>query len=142
MIENQITYRSDGPKTRAGIKGFQNGYNTRYNESITVDGIIGPQTWGAIHAVYVDMLKKQISDNGQPTETSINYGHNGKEYYACGESFPVEGVGKDEYSSRTNRRVEITFVDASAPPVLEGPSDSAQAIEKTACPVFFEIGRY
>jgi len=128
----------DGPKTRTAIEQFQNGFNARYNESISTDGIIGPQTWGAIHSVYRDLIKKQLEDKGLSAETPITYGHNGKGYYACGESFPIEGVGKDEYSSRANRRVEISFVDASSSPVLEEPPDSEQTIEKTACSVFDE----
>lgn len=126
----------DGPRTREGVKAFQAGFNERFDQSISVDGVIGPQTWEAVHIVYCDLVKKSFADGGEKPLPSLTYGHNGTGYYACGESFPIEGKGRDEYTSQANRRVEIAFVDGASPPVLEEPSDTEQAIELEACPVF------
>jgi len=127
---------ADGPKTREGVKGFQAGFNERFDQAITVDGIIGPQTWGAVHTVYRDLIKKRYAEDGEASLPDLAYGHNGTGYYACGESFPIEGKGRDEYTSQANRRVEIAFVDGASPPVLQEPSDTEKPVELEACPVF------
>lgn len=45
-----------GPQTETGIAVFQSSYNREFQKSLTEDGKVGPQTWGAIFDVYMQML--------------------------------------------------------------------------------------
>ncbi len=127
-----------GPKTEAAARAFQSEYNDRFGESIQVDGRVGPQTWGALHEVIrtivVEAFKEAV---GQPLP-SLQYGNEGSGIFACGDSFPIEGVGKDQYVSRTNRRVEIAFWDGQAEPVIAEPADATAPVTREKCTVFDE----
>lgn len=43
-----------GPNTRGALERFQAAYNPAFGQSIEVDGLIGPQTWGAFFDVLQD----------------------------------------------------------------------------------------
>ena len=104
----------DGPKTQEGIKGFQTNYNTAYEASITIDGVIGPQTWGAIcHTLH------EISVTGSgfsPEDLNVNFVSSFSGIYPCGENFPIDQAGVNGLQSSSNRRVEIQCSDRPNPP--------------------------
>ncbi|MBN2037192.1 MAG: peptidoglycan-binding protein [Chitinispirillaceae bacterium] len=127
---------ASGPKTKSAIKTFQEEYNSRFKASLKPDGIIGPKTWTAIFTVLHDLLTNAVA--AQTKETSVpklTYGHNGSGIYPCGESFPIEAAEKDNYTSATNRRVEIVFFDKGKAPELKTPADKKK-VEKTDAPVY------
>ncbi|MDG5816823.1 peptidoglycan-binding protein [Chitinispirillales bacterium ANBcel5] len=112
----------NGPKTEEGVKAFQEMFNIKFNENITEDGKIGPQTWKAIFKTIRSFVetepKKLIAEDTLP---EFSYGYNGKGVYPCGESFPMEGT--DPKDAR-NRRVEVVFYDrAQAPELLDHPDE-------------------
>ncbi len=123
---------ADGPKTKEGVKGFQLEFNNRHKGDLKPDGIVGPKTWGAIFDVYQFFLKDVYGE--QPPK--LNFGYKGEGIYPCGESFPIEGKGKDGYVSKTNRRVEVIFWEAADAPELLGHSDKNTRVTSEECPVY------
>ncbi|MBD3346349.1 MAG: OmpA family protein [Chitinivibrionales bacterium] len=130
---------ADGPKTQAGVKSFQAEFNERFGKSISVDGAMGPQTWEALFTVLRSLIEESYrKDDDKRTLPQLSWGNDGSGVYPCGESFPLDGDGKDNYASRENRRVEIAFWDTEQAPVLVAHSDTATVIPKEECPVFDE----
>jgi len=114
----------DGPKTKEGVKGFQTEYNSRYNGTLTVDGVVGPKTWEAIgitiRSLLEDYLKNDLKLDPAPT---ITYGYpDGNGIYPCGESCPIENAGDSNYKSEENRRVELVFYKKDDPTPAIAPS--------------------
>jgi peptidoglycan hydrolase-like protein with peptidoglycan-binding domain len=65
----------DGPRTQAGVRAFQDEYNTRFDESIAVDGAIGPRTWGAMFDVMRSLVQEAFAQRtGAREMPSLTYG--------------------------------------------------------------------
>jgi outer membrane protein OmpA-like peptidoglycan-associated protein len=115
-----------GEKTTAAIKAFQEKYKSDFSASddFKIDGVIGPKTWKAlfevIHSIVVTAIKEEIGEE-LPV---LTYGYEGKGIYPCGESIPIDKIGKDNYVSAKNRRVEIVFYDKGKAPGLVSPADT------------------
>ncbi len=109
----------DGPRTRKAMKGFQRRYNDEVDESIAVDGVLGRQTWQAFFDVYMlelqDLLDVDHAGLAQ-LQTGIKFANPAHEAVGCGENHPIEAATKDEFRSRTNRRVEILFFEPGHEP--------------------------
>jgi type VI secretion system secreted protein Hcp len=123
---------SDGPETQYALKNFQSYYNEAFEMSIDVDGRMGPQTWGAVFDIICNDIAVRagnVCNDGVPPE--MNYNGNGIE--GCGEKFPIEGKGKNDYKSKTNRRVELTFADEGVvinpPPSSDSPTGDSSSNE-------------
>lgn len=115
-----------GSKSKEAIKEFQSVYNLLFEEEIDVDGIVGRQTFTAFFDLFERSLA--LSLHADPAElnarrSSLNLlesGHTG-----CGEAHPLDALGRDNYRSASNRRVEILFfgpaatVDLGADPTLD-----------------------
>ncbi len=109
-------------ETSEALKGFQKSYNIEFNQSISVDGKIGPQTWGAIYDVYMRKLEKILKTDSEglnSLRSKLVFLEKHKASVGCGEFFPIEEANKDEYRSSTNRRVEILFFESDEEPTLE-----------------------
>ncbi len=125
----------NGPKTKDGLKAFQGEYNSKFEKSLTVDGIIGPQSWGAImHSLY-DLATQHL--DSEPA--TLTFGHEDFGYYACGESFPIEEALLDRFESETNRRCEIGFHETPNPPELVTHTVPADPVTFEECPVYDTI---
>lgn len=122
----------DGSNTQAGLKNFQGQYNENYAQSIGVDGIIGPQSWGAI----MDTIFKVATTDYEYADAHLMFGHGEMGLYACGESFPIDAALKDEYTSSSNRRCEIGFHDRPNPPALIDHADPSTDVTLEECPVY------
>jgi hypothetical protein len=103
-----------GSKTAQGVHNFQECYNNRFDEAITVDGIVGPQTWGAVFDVYerdvARLVGCSVPELGQ-WRACLRFADTDHRILACGESMPLDEVGRDGYRSQENRRVEFMFFD-------------------------------
>ncbi len=126
----------DGPRTQAGVKKFQAEYNSRKSESIAVDGVIGPQTWGAVFGVMRGLADQACKQAGIDANAAKLTYKSGMATFACGESFPIDQVGADRYRSSKNRRVDITFFNAGETPEITGPADKNTALGPADCPVY------
>ena len=112
----------DGPGTQAAVKAFQQRYNDDFGQSIGVDGIVGKETWGAFFDVYMKELA-EVSDTDEAglagMRGSLQYVDGSKKAVGCGENFPKDHRGVDNWRSRENRRVEICFFSPNQLPVME-----------------------
>ena len=109
-----------GPQTEKATKNFQAIYNTEFAGSIAVDGIVGPETWGAIFDVYMDMVEQILdTDDDGMAKLRATLHFLGPKVVGCGENFPIEEPRKTNYRSRVNRRVEILFFDPGQEPRLD-----------------------
>jgi len=125
-----------GPKTQSGLKSFQAEYNERFGESISIDGRIGPQTWTAMMFTIRSLIEElTIPEIGSEQLPQLQYGYENKGVYACGEAFPIDESGKEEYRSKENRRVEIVFSEKGKTPKLTAPSDTKK-IKKSEVPMY------
>ena len=123
-----------GDKTKEALKIFQSEYNERFNGNLKVDGVIGPKTWTAMFTVIRSFVEEIVkAECGEMP--AIEYGFNGKGIYPCGESFPVDEAQKDNYKSKSNRRVEIVFCEKGKAPVINEPEDKKK-IKKTEVSVY------
>ncbi len=118
---------ASGANTESGLKGFQEHYNTTYEGSLSVDGIIGLNSWEAFMIVIRNLAIEQAELENEPSTIPVFTEHEG--IYPCGESCPTADTQIDGYLSESNRRVELLFHDRPAPPELKTPTDG-MAIEE------------
>jgi hypothetical protein len=109
---------ADGPQTQRGLKGFQRSYNELFAGQLAVDGIIGPQSWRAIFDIYQESLANTLGGKDELAQqrACLERALLGEKTIACGESFPIESMGRDNYRSAKDRRVEIIFFRAQDAP--------------------------
>ncbi|NLW32388.1 MAG: hypothetical protein GXY77_13135, partial [Fibrobacter sp.] len=123
---------TNGPKTEQAVNAFQGEYNNRFNGSLKQDGVMGQNTWSALFEVIRDLLVESVkSETGsEPAQLVYSSKHDG--IYPCGESFPIDEKGKDDYRSRENRRVEIVFFDKGKAPELIKPENKKKVKKSEA----------
>ncbi len=126
-----------GQKTAAAVKAFQSEYNERFDGSLVVDGIMGPNTWGAVFDVLRSVIESSVKKQTGGDIPAITYAYGGDAVYPCGESFPIEAAQNSNYRSKTNRRVEIIFFDQGSTPPRVTPADKT-SITKEEVPVYDE----
>jgi outer membrane protein OmpA-like peptidoglycan-associated protein len=111
-----------GTNTRAGVKGFQVRYNQEFGASISEDGAMGPQTWGAIFDVYMSELAKMMQTDAAglaAARAKLKFLDDGQKAVGCGESFPITPERAENYRSPIDRRVEILFFDPGEEPEMK-----------------------
>jgi hypothetical protein len=118
------------------IKSFQGGYNDELADvagqaKLTVDGDVGQKTLGAYLDVMEDDLATQAGgdDALASLRKKLVYVDAKHKTLPCGERYPIEGAGSDNFQSQTNRRVEVLFFDATDLPDLTA-ADAADRIYK------------
>lgn len=125
-----------GPKTREALKEFQSIYNIKFKDTIEEDGLIGPETWKALHRVIIDLIhtayKKEKHSESLP---AISYCQSNNGIYPCGESFPINRNNQN-YKSKSDRRVEFAFYNKKNLPKLEKPKDIKSKISETICQIY------
>ncbi|MFH1748264.1 MAG: peptidoglycan-binding protein [Planctomycetota bacterium] len=119
-------------QTRTAIRRFQEDYNVTFDPNIGVDGVVGEETWGAFFDVYMDGIEDILGVEPaelQRLQGSLNYVNTANPTVACGENFPIDAVGRTNYRSRTNRRVELLFFDPGEEPTMPcfGPPGNCTA---------------
>ncbi|MFI5380358.1 MAG: OmpA family protein [Tepidisphaerales bacterium] len=128
---------ADGPETQAAVKEFQKRYNTELGKSIGEDGIVGEETWGAFFDMYMKDLCEVCGtdDDGlKALRGNVKFVDDSKKSVGCGENFPKDHRGVDEWRSRENRRVEILFFNPTKLPKLDC-HPSAGKCEAKVCEV-------
>ncbi len=123
-----------GALTTAAVKDFQTEYNEEFDASISVDGQVGPETWGAFFDVYIAVLANimdvEVADL-QKFRDALQWVDDSKRTVGCGEEFPIEQPRKQNYKSKVNRRVEILFYDPGQEPKIDchpGPTKCTPVI--------------
>jgi hypothetical protein len=117
-----------GEKTSAALSGFQKRYNHEFSKAITVDGAVGPQTWGAFFDLYMRELAELMDtdDDGLASaRRSLVFVDDGHRIVGCGASHPIEQV-----TAIAVRPAPGTPVGANA--VTTGPTTGAPGASTTA----------
>ena len=101
-----------GVRTKRAIRRFQERYNHDFDGNLTVDGVVGPHTWGAIFDVYMDTLAGLLdtdSDGLSDLRSKVQF--LGPKTVGCGQNFPILEEDGSKYRSAEDRRAEILFFD-------------------------------
>lgn len=140
----------NGPKTKEAVKGFQRSYNdweddSKKEESISVDGIVGRQTWGAIFDVYSETLEEllEVEEESSLDEYrgALQWVDDATRFVGCGEHKPIDEPHRDRYRSETNRRVEMLFFKQDELPTLPDECDFEAKCDSGACQVYEKFRR-
>ncbi|NLW30480.1 MAG: peptidoglycan-binding protein [Fibrobacter sp.] len=123
---------TNGPKTKDAVNAFQGEYNNRFDGSLKQDGVMGQNTWSALFEVIRDLLVESVKSEIGEEPSGLVYSSNNNGVYPCGESFPIDEKGKDDYKSRENRRVEIVFFDKGKAPELIKPENKKKVKKSEA----------
>jgi hypothetical protein len=113
-VDNQY-----GPKTKRAVKGFQREANCLLGSGLKLDGVMGPKSWTAL----LHVLRFLFKQSGADITQTWNFLKDNQGIYACGESFPIDQIGKDNYKSQNNRRVEIFLGRPEEMTPLNPPKD-------------------
>jgi len=108
-----------GSNTDAAVEAFQRLAAAEFDRDISVDGDVGEQTWGAVFDVYQNVLADVLDEDApglQARQGALTWSDTPT--VGCGESFPIEERGLDNYRSATNRRVELIFFEPGEEPEL------------------------
>ncbi len=117
-----------GPNTTQAIRGFQQTYNESgfagnpAGAPLAVSGRVDAATWGAFFDCYEHETARELGlpvselarlrapiEPLDPDHFSVG----------CGEHHPIDGLGKDDYRSELNRRVEVLLFDPGEEPRLD-----------------------
>ena len=124
--------------TAAPVKRFQAAYNANRvglgiaQPEIAVDGVAGPETWGAFFDCYEVALQRELGeDAGGLAELRrlLVFVDDDRKALGFGEHFPVEELGADNYRSQQNRRVELLTFDSGEEPDLEHAEQDPETSE-------------
>ncbi|MEX1363335.1 MAG: OmpA family protein [Nannocystaceae bacterium] len=108
-----------GSRTDAAVEAFQELAGAELEQDISVDGDVGPQTWGAIFDIYMLVLADIVrvdQDELRAMQGELRFVDSGNKAVGCGEHHPIEQRGRDNFRSETNRRVELLLFDSGEEP--------------------------
>jgi hypothetical protein len=116
-----------GPATREAIRVFQRKYNAGTSElppgfsaDITVDGVVGRQTWGAFFDIYMRVLELILGVDKaglRAKQQSLQF-LDAQKIVGCGENQPLSSNIVANRRSQLDRRVEVIFFDPGEEPKL------------------------
>lgn len=110
------------------LSAFQRAYNANKAalgasaDDLKVDGAIGPKTWGAIYDCYDFAIRRALGEDATETaklRSALVFLMSDKPFVGFGESHPIDAIGKDNFKSQANRRVEILFFERGDEPDLD-----------------------
>ncbi len=118
-------YPTGNPTLWNATVKFQKSYNLSdlrgSNPKIGENGTFNEETWGAVYDCYCRDLMTKLGTDEQGLETAreqVVYFDSAQHLVACGESKPIDEVGRNNYRSQTNRRVEVMFLDPDEKPAI------------------------
>lgn len=99
-------------RTVAARRRFRHEHNQRFNTRIPVQGAQSAADWSAYFGLYekslATLMQVEVADLASK-RSAITFAN--PAVLACGEHWPIDGVGIDERRSATNRRVEVLFYE-------------------------------
>ena len=105
--------------------------------------------WEAAFNLYdktiADALKLRPKELRERRDEMIKYVDEQNRYVACGESFPIDQANKDNYRSKSNRRVEIIAFDEKEVVSIKCPRKKDGALEwgrkhtENECPIWHKL---
>ena len=109
-------------------------------DSLKTGPKIGEGAWAAIFEIYQAELQLAVGDI-KGTRENLQWVDENNKAVGCGETWPLENRGQDNYRSQTNRRVEILFYDPEELLVKDLPCKDGKCAEAD-CHIFKNIDRY
>lgn len=128
----------NGPRTTAAIRMFQEAYNEHVGGDLTVDGIVGKQSLGAMFDLYmkeIALLAGFEESELASTQSGLGFVEPGKEFVGCGEHHPIDPSTESSDRSASDRRVEILFFEPGDPLELDC-HPSREACLPDACQLY------
>jgi hypothetical protein len=83
-------------------------------DALGKDATFDKNVWAAIFEIYQAELQSKLLQNGldiAELRATIKWVDETKKAVGCGETWPIDSRGTDNYRSQSNRRVEILFYD-------------------------------
>ncbi len=83
-------------------------------DALGKDATFDKNVWAAIFEIYQMELQSKLLQNGLDIfelRQTIKWVDDTKKAVGCGETWPIDSRGTDNYRSQSNRRVEILFYD-------------------------------
>jgi hypothetical protein len=111
-----------GNMTRTAVESFQAAYNEFFDQSISVDGDVGKQTWGAMFDIFTRELATSLDveeDELQKFRSKISFVSDANKAVGVGEHFPKDRMTLDGYRSAADRRVELLFYEPKYVPFAD-----------------------
>jgi hypothetical protein len=124
------------------VKAFQSDYNTNKanaannnpsldptQSDLTVDGSVGPLTWGAFFDCFELALQQELGETAASLATlrgKLTFTDPNHESLGFSEYFPVEELGVDNFRSQANRRSEILFFESGEEPDIQHAADDPE----------------
>ncbi len=127
----------DDEQTDLAVKNFKIQFNKDTGSSLKENSDVNRETWEAFYEMYLRGLKKimKTDDGGLASARGRLTFLDGKhQRVGCGENFPIEQRGVDNYKSATNRRVELLFFDPG-----EEPKMDCHPLETRCIPSFCQL---
>ncbi|MGB5105953.1 MAG: hypothetical protein WBP42_04475 [Candidatus Zixiibacteriota bacterium] len=97
------------------------------------------EMWRAVYDIYNDEIAANLGitrDQMGRYRALLAFADDLKKLVACGESFPLDNAGRDNYRSQLNRRVELLFFDKEEIPVLNCPATTNAVHTPDECPLW------
>ncbi len=120
------------------VSRFQQAYNANKSAlaasgpDLDVDGVVGPQTWGAIFDCYEFALRRELGVDAAGIEAlreKLCFVDDDRRALGFGEHFPVDELGSEHFRSQANRRAEILFFDFGEEPDLKHAEEDPETSE-------------
>ncbi len=128
-----------GPLTRSALRGFQESFNVDraagllpfapVSEPIWVDGIVGPQTFGAMYDCYQRAL-------GDPAARQANFTTNDLRAVGCGSHHTETPFKAHPQRRSERRRVEVLLFDDGEQPAAVCTAHSASPCNAATCELY------
>ena len=128
-----------GNGTSTALKNFKTAYNAEFSRSLPITGTCDKATWEAFFDLYNQAIAQFLSTDVEGLaayRAALKWVDPGRKTVGCGENWPVDGIGVDNYRSATNRRVEILFFDPGQEPLLECHPSPTQC-KPTECELYW-----
>ena len=107
-------------QSKEAVKTFQRQYSkAEFGKSISVDGIVGKQTWTAFFHLYMRRLAELLdTDEAGLGEwrTKINWLYSDLKFVGSGEYHPVNESYRSDHKSQSDRRIELLFYEPGEEP--------------------------
>lgn len=127
-----------GSGTNTALKSFKKQCNAELGASLKDDAKIDDPFWRAVFALYMSELAKlldvEVGELGG-FRSALKWVDEAKRCVGCGESWPIEEEGKNEFRSATNRRVEVLFFEAGEEPKLDCHPSPGKCV-KASCELY------
>lgn len=128
----------DKDNTWTPVHTFEQQYNeckfffTSDQPDLKLTGEMGPMNWGALYDILQHNIAQELGvavKEVAPLREKIKWLDDGNKALGFSEHHPIDAVGKDNYESQSNRRVELLFFKDTdiLPNVAASASDPASS---------------